>query len=108
MDCSHSIVTVLRFIAWSIAGLLVALFTVLSGLFLACSNLPFAWARYTMAIVFVTGAWLYGVGTITLGSVYLIFQYVEMANHPVEQISKGQSRPLHPRRNNPAGYQGSF
>jgi ATP-binding cassette subfamily B protein len=40
----------------------------------------------TLAIVFVTGAWLYGAGTLTLGSVYLIFQYVEMANHPVEQI----------------------
>ena len=40
----------------------------------------------TLGIVFVTGAWLYGAGTLTLGSVYLVFQYVEMANHPVEQI----------------------
>lgn len=40
----------------------------------------------TLAIVFISGAWLYGIGTLTLGSVYLIFQYVEMANHPVEQI----------------------
>jgi ATP-binding cassette subfamily B protein len=40
----------------------------------------------TLAIVFVTGAWLYGTLTLTLGSVYLMFQYVQMANDPVEQI----------------------
>ena len=32
-----------------------AILTALSGLFLACSNLPFAWARYTLAVVFVAG-----------------------------------------------------
>lgn len=40
----------------------------------------------SLAVVFVTGAWLYGVGTLTLGSVYLIFQYTEMAHRPIEQI----------------------
>jgi ATP-binding cassette subfamily B protein len=41
---------------------------------------------FTVAIVFVTGAWLYAAGTLSLGSVYLVFQYVEMGHHPVEQI----------------------
>jgi ATP-binding cassette subfamily B protein len=41
---------------------------------------------FTIAIVFITGAWLYAAGTLSLGSVYLVFQYVEMAHHPVEQI----------------------
>jgi hypothetical protein len=55
MEMPRAITTGLRTVAWSIAGLLVALFTALSGLFLACSNLPFAWARYVLAIVFVIG-----------------------------------------------------
>jgi hypothetical protein len=55
MDRVHPIVTGLRIVAWSITGLLVAILTSLSGLFLACSNLPVAWARYTMAIIFVAG-----------------------------------------------------
>jgi ATP-binding cassette subfamily B protein len=41
---------------------------------------------FTIATVFITGAWLYAAGTLSLGSVYLVFQYVEMAHHPVEQI----------------------
>ncbi len=40
----------------------------------------------SLIIVFVTGAWLYGAGTLTLGSVYLIFQYVQMAHYPIDQI----------------------
>ena len=40
----------------------------------------------SLAVVFITGAWLYGAGTVTLGSVYLIFQYTEMAHRPIEQI----------------------
>jgi ATP-binding cassette subfamily B protein len=40
----------------------------------------------SLAVVFVFGSWLYGAGTLTLGSVYLVFQYVEMAHRPIEQI----------------------
>jgi hypothetical protein len=55
MDLSRAIATGLRTVAWSIAGLLVACLTALSGLFLACSPLPFPWARYVLAIAFVVG-----------------------------------------------------
>jgi ATP-binding cassette subfamily B protein len=40
----------------------------------------------SLLIAFVLGAWLFGIGTITLGSVYLVFQYVEMSHRPVEEI----------------------
>jgi len=40
----------------------------------------------SLIIVFVTGAWLYGASALTLGSVYLIFQYVQMAHYPIDQI----------------------
>jgi ATP-binding cassette subfamily B protein len=40
----------------------------------------------SLMIVFVLGSWLYGIGTLTIGSVYLVFQYVQMANHPIEEI----------------------
>jgi len=40
----------------------------------------------SLAVVMITGAWLFGVGTLTLGSVYILFQYVEMAHRPIEQI----------------------
>lgn len=39
-------------------------------------------------IVFVAGAWLFGIGTVTIGSVYLVFHYTEMTRRPVEQIRK--------------------
>ncbi len=38
------------------------------------------------SIVFVLGSRLFGVGTLTIGSVYLVFHYVEMTRHPMEQI----------------------
>ncbi len=38
------------------------------------------------SIVFVLGSWLFGIGTLTIGSVYLVFHYVEMMRHPMEQI----------------------
>jgi ATP-binding cassette subfamily B protein len=38
------------------------------------------------SIVFILGSWLFGVGTLTVGSVYLVFHYVEMTRHPMEQI----------------------
>ena len=38
------------------------------------------------SIVFILGSWLFGVGTLTIGSVYLIFHYVDMTRHPMEQI----------------------
>ena len=37
-------------------------------------------------IVFVAGAWLFGIGTVTIGALYLIFHYTEMTRRPVEQI----------------------
>lgn len=37
-------------------------------------------------IVFVAGAWLFGIGTITIGSVYLVFHYTEMTRRPIDQI----------------------
>lgn len=41
---------------------------------------------FSLAIVFVLGSWLFGIGTLTVGSVYLVFQYVQMAHRPIEQI----------------------
>ena len=38
------------------------------------------------SIVFILGSWLYGIGTLTIGGVYLVFHYVEMTRHPMEQI----------------------
>ncbi|MGI9666720.1 MAG: ABC transporter ATP-binding protein [Acidimicrobiia bacterium] len=40
----------------------------------------------SMMLAFVLGAWLFGIGTLTLGSVYLVFQYIEMAHRPIEEI----------------------
>lgn len=40
----------------------------------------------SLMIAFVLGAWLFGIGTLTLGSVYLVFQYIEMAHRPIEEI----------------------
>jgi ATP-binding cassette subfamily B protein len=38
------------------------------------------------SMVFILGAWLFGIGTLTIGSVYIVFHYVEMTRHPTEQI----------------------
>jgi len=38
------------------------------------------------AVVFVVGSWLLGAGTLTLGGVYLIFSYVNLAHDPIESI----------------------
>ncbi|HSJ72639.1 MAG TPA: ABC transporter ATP-binding protein [Acidimicrobiia bacterium] len=45
-------------------------------------------ALYFMSLMvgFVLGAWLFGIGSLTLGSVYLVFQYIEMAHRPIEEI----------------------
>ena len=40
----------------------------------------------SLATAFVLGAWLFGVGTLTIGAVYIVFQYIEMAHRPIEQI----------------------
>jgi ATP-binding cassette subfamily B protein len=40
----------------------------------------------SLSIVFVLGSWLFGIGTLTIGSVFLVFQYVQMTYEPVEQI----------------------
>ena len=40
----------------------------------------------SLMIGFVLGAYLFGVGTLTLGSVYLVFQYIGMAHRPIEEI----------------------
>jgi ATP-binding cassette subfamily B protein len=41
---------------------------------------------FSLIIVYVLGSWLFGIGTLTIGSVYLVFQYVQMSHHPIEQI----------------------
>ena len=38
------------------------------------------------SIVFILGSRLYGIGTLSIGAVYLVFHYVEMTHHPMEQI----------------------
>lgn len=37
-------------------------------------------------IVFVAGAYLFGIGTISIGAVYLVFHYTEMTRRPINQI----------------------
>jgi ATP-binding cassette subfamily B protein len=37
-------------------------------------------------LVFTIGSWLFNAGTITIGSVYLIFHYTEMLRHPLDRI----------------------
>ncbi|MDJ0790959.1 MAG: ABC transporter ATP-binding protein [Acidimicrobiia bacterium] len=41
---------------------------------------------FSLMIAFVLGAYLFGIGTLTLGSVYLVFQYIGMAHRPIEEI----------------------
>ncbi|MEN8039881.1 MAG: ABC transporter ATP-binding protein [Actinomycetota bacterium] len=40
----------------------------------------------SLGLVYVTGAWLLGVGSLTLGAVYIAAHYVEMAHRPIEEI----------------------
>jgi ATP-binding cassette subfamily B protein len=40
------------------------------------------------ALAFALGAWLFHAGTITLGTVYLIFSYTELLRQPIEQITR--------------------
>jgi ATP-binding cassette, subfamily B, bacterial len=40
----------------------------------------------SLMIAYILGAWLFGIGTLTIGSVYLVFQYIEMAHRPIEEI----------------------
>ena len=40
----------------------------------------------SLAVVFVVGSWQFSIGTLTLGGVYLVFQYVNLANDPIEYI----------------------
>lgn len=37
-------------------------------------------------IVFVAGSYLFGIGTVTIGAVYLVFHYTEMTRRPINQI----------------------
>ncbi len=37
-------------------------------------------------LVFALGGWLFGIGSLTIGSVYLVFHYTEMTRHPMEEI----------------------
>jgi ATP-binding cassette subfamily B protein len=41
---------------------------------------------FSMTIVFILGSWQFAAGAVTLGSVYLVFHYVDMTRHPMEQI----------------------
>jgi ATP-binding cassette subfamily B protein len=38
------------------------------------------------AVAFGVGAYLWSAGTITLGTVFLLFQYTDMLRHPIEQL----------------------
>lgn len=38
------------------------------------------------ALAFALGAWLYGAGQISIGTVFLIFNYTELLRRPIEQI----------------------
>ena len=49
----------------------------------ATSVLVFA---FSMTIIFILGSWQFAAGVVTLGSVYLVFHYVDMTRHPMEQI----------------------
>ena len=40
------------------------------------------------AVAFALGAWLYRDGTLTIGSVYIIFHYTNMLERPIRQISR--------------------
>lgn len=40
----------------------------------------------TLAAAFVLGARLFSVGALTIGSVYIVLQYVQMVHNPIEQI----------------------
>jgi len=40
----------------------------------------------SLIVAYVLGSWLFGVGTLTIGSVYIVFQYIQMAADPIEQI----------------------
>ncbi len=53
------------------------IWTISNGLFLA-SNL----------LVFGVGAWLFSSGAVTLGTVYLVYQYTDMLRSPLEQMSR--------------------
>ncbi|MFM8322519.1 MAG: ABC transporter ATP-binding protein [Chloroflexota bacterium] len=41
-----------------------------------------------IAAAFTTGAYLYGQGEISLGTVYLVFQYTTMLQRPIEEITR--------------------
>ena len=40
----------------------------------------------SMTIVFVLGTWLFGIGTLSIGAVYVVFHYTEMTRYPMDQI----------------------
>ncbi len=40
----------------------------------------------SMTLVFALGSWLFGIGTLTIGSVYIVFHYTEMTRYPMDQI----------------------
>jgi len=40
----------------------------------------------SMTLVFAFGSWLFGMGTLTIGSVYIVFHYTEMTRYPMDQI----------------------
>jgi ATP-binding cassette subfamily B protein len=40
----------------------------------------------SLAVGFVLGAWQFTAGTLTIGGVYIVLQYIQMAHRPIEQI----------------------
>ena len=40
----------------------------------------------SITLAFILGSWLFSVGTLTIGAVYLVFHYTEMTRYPMDQI----------------------
>jgi ATP-binding cassette subfamily B protein len=40
----------------------------------------------SMTLVFTLGSWLFGIGTLSIGAVYVVFHYTEMTRYPMDQI----------------------
>jgi len=40
----------------------------------------------SITLVFILGSWLFSIGTLTIGAVFLVFHYTEMTRYPMDQI----------------------
>lgn len=51
-------------------------------------NASFLLIAFSTALAFVLGAWLYGSGLVTLGTIYLIFHYTTLLTRPIDNITR--------------------